>query len=268
MRIMGPVGDNATLLLPREGVVLRVTPRVHLGRVRRELAIARWLLAESFPVVRPLVTQPLTVDGHVVTVWEAIPDPVIASPADLGALLRRLHELCPSEDLELPALDPFRGVEGYLNAAVGLSLDELRQLRHLHGRLRTAFQHLVFELPSGPVHGDAHRKNAIRGSDGRVVLLDLERFSTGPREWDLIVAAVYVRLGWYSPADYTDFVRAYGTDVREWVGFETLAAIRELRMTAWLCARTGREPHLLPEARKRIASLLTPSAPRHWTPGT
>ncbi|MGW9351467.1 hypothetical protein [Nocardiopsis flavescens] len=64
------------------------------------------------------------------------------------------------------------------------------------------------------------------------------------------------------------FVDAYGWDVRDWSGFETLAAVRELRMTAWLCARTGREPRLLPEARRRIASLQSRGAHKEWTPGT
>ncbi|GAA3744892.1 hypothetical protein HDA32_005180 [Spinactinospora alkalitolerans] len=108
----------------------------------------------------------------------------------------------------------------------------------------------------------------MRGSDGAAVLLDLERFSVGPREWDLVVAAVYERLGWYSTQEYAGFADAYGFDITDWSGFDVLAAMRRLRMTAWLCARTGREPHLLPEARRRIASLRDPRAPHTWTPGT
>jgi len=118
------------------------------------------------------------------------------------------------------------------------------------------------------IHGDANRKNAIRGRDGRAVLLDLERFSVGPREWDLVVPAVYQRLGWYSDPEYDAFVAAYGWDIRTWTGFSTFAALREFRMTAWLISRLTREPRLTPEASRRIASLRSPDAPRSWTPGT
>lgn len=82
------------------------------------------------------------------------------------------------------------------------------------------------------------------------------------------MVAVYERVGWYTGTEYEEFTSAYGWDIRTWPGFATLAAIRELRMTAWLCARTDREPRLLPEARHRIASLRRPDAPRHWRPGT
>lgn len=74
------------------------------------------------------------------------------------------------------------------------------------------------------------------------VLLDLERFSIGAREWDLVVAAVYRRVGWYTEAEYGEFIDAYGWDVRDWSGFEMLAAARELRMTAWLRAHRPRTP--------------------------
>jgi hypothetical protein len=96
----------------------------------------------------------------------------------------------------------------------------------------------------------------------------LERLSIGPREWDLVVPAVYQRLGWYTDPEYDAFVATYGWDVRTWPGFPAFAALRELRMTAWLVSRLPREPNLKPEANRRIASLRDPDAPRLWTPGT
>ena len=171
-------------------------------------------------------------------------------------------------NLPLPTLDPFDGMTGYLARSTGMMSEDRTFVTGLIDRLRGAYGRLRFELRPGVIHGDAHRKNALRGRNGRAVLLDLERLSAGPREWDLIVAAVYLRLGWYSEADYTGFVSAYGYDVRGWSGYETLAAVRELRMTLWLASRTGREPRLLPEVERRIGSLRDPAALRSWTPGT
>lgn len=91
--------------------------------------------------------------------------------------------------------------------------------------------------------------------------------SVGPREWDMVVPAVYWRVRWYSDKEYDQFERAYGWGIREWSGFEVFATARELRMICWLSSRTDREPNLLTEARRRISSLKDPSACHKWSPG-
>ena len=98
--------------------------------------------------------------------------------------------------------------------------------------------------------------------------LDLERFSVGPHQFDLVVPAVYQRLGWCTDSEYDAFAAAYDRDVRTWDGFSVFAALREFRMTAWLISRLAREPRLKPEAAGRIASLRDPEAARSWTPST
>ncbi|HEY0692692.1 MAG TPA: hypothetical protein VGD71_27090 [Kribbella sp.] len=61
------------------------------------------------------------------------------------------------------------------------------------------------------------------------MLLELERFSLGPTESDLVIPAVDRRLGRYSPAEYAASVGAYGRDITEWDGFKIFASLRELR---------------------------------------
>ncbi|PSK96198.1 phosphotransferase family enzyme [Murinocardiopsis flavida] len=261
------MGENASFAVPHHQVVLRVTSAANTGRVAREISIAQWLLTEHFPVVRPIRSDLISIDAWVVSLWEQVPDPSIASTRNLGQLLHQLHGLAPPTEIDLPRLDPLAGVEGYLSAAHGLDSADVAFLRRRRGELRQAFTELDFTLQPGPVHGDAHRKNVVRGSDGHVVMLDLERVSCGPREWDLIVAATYADLGWYTPEEYAGFVDAYGADIRDWSGYATLLEIRKLRMTAWLCARTGREPRLRAEAAKRIATVRDPALPTAWTPG-
>lgn len=266
--ILGPVGENASVLLPREQLVLRICAGSSYDRARRELRLARWLHDSDVPAVRAVngMDGPLLREGWAITVWKYVPGVRPASPDVIGTVLRRLHELKDPPDTELPSLDPLDGTEDYIDQSY-LEPGEKSFLRHRLDRLRNAYVHLEPVLPPGPVHGDAHRKNIVQDQNGKPVVLDLERFSNGSREWDLVVAAVYERLGWYTAAEYAGFVTAYGWDVREWSEFETMAAVRELRMTAWLCARTEREPRLLPEARRRIASLRVPSRPRVWRPG-
>jgi hypothetical protein len=268
--LISPVADNAVFRLPG-GVVGRVSSADRaLARANRDVAIGRWLNAQGFPAVAPVesVVQPVVSQGYVVTFWHEVPDAVMASTRELGSLLDHLHAIAVPPDVDIEPLQPFVGLDAHVQAAATHLADhDVAFLTEHLGELHAAYETLDFTHPVGLIHGDANRKNAVRGSDGRAVLLDLERFSIGPREWDLAVPAVYRRLGWYTEAEYDDFVDAYGWDVHEWDGLPTLVAIREFRMTAWLAARVDREPALLSEAEKRIASLRAPDVPRAWTPG-
>jgi aminoglycoside phosphotransferase (APT) family kinase protein len=213
--------------------------------------------------------QPVVADGHVVTFWHEVPGAGMASTAELGSLLRQLHQLPVPSDIEIPPLDAFVRLDEHLaSAATELTQDDNKFLADRLDQLRGQYAEVSAGLTNCVIHGDANRKNAIRGADGVAVLLDLERFSIGPREWDLTVPAVYRRLDWYSESEYDAFVSAYGRDVRDWSGFEIFAALRELRMTAWLLSRLPREPRLRAEAARRIESLRHPDTPRSWTPGT
>ncbi|WP_345137161.1 phosphotransferase, partial [Streptomyces mexicanus] len=65
-----------------------------LERARRELRIAGWLAEAGVPALRAAEPEPLLVDGHPVTVWHRLPDPVRpAEPRDLAELLRLVHAL-------------------------------------------------------------------------------------------------------------------------------------------------------------------------------
>lgn len=268
--LLGPVADNAVFGLPGR-VVARVSLAETGPRAAREVLIGRWLAGQGLPAVLPLETieQPLAIRDHVVTFWHEITGGAMASTAELGHLLRKLHHLSPPSDFELWPLEPFVRLEDHLaDAAAHLPVDEVAFLSGRLAALQQQYERVVANLPASVIHGDANRKNVMRASDGQVVLLDLERFSLGPREWDLAVPAVYRRLGWYSSDEYAAFVHAYGRDITEWDGFEVFASLREFRMTAWLVARLGREPRFLPEAQRRIASLHDPASPRSWTPGS
>ncbi|TQN30278.1 phosphotransferase family enzyme [Haloactinospora alba] len=266
-RVLGPVGTNASVLLPTEGIVLRITATDNAQRLCQELDVAAWLNSAGVPAVRPARSTPVKVAGWLVSLWHEVAEPRMATSAELGGALCRLHSLAAPEQVDLPPLEPLRGVEQYLQAATGISAGSRSYLTTRLEELRHAFQNLQPALPPGPVHGDAHRKNFAHTPSGEIVAMDLERVSTGPREWDLVVAAVYRDLEWYTASEYAAFVRAYGYDVRDWDGYDTLADIRRLRMTAWLSARTGREPRLTAEAEHRIATLRTRPQQFDWTPG-
>jgi aminoglycoside phosphotransferase (APT) family kinase protein len=123
-------------------------------------------------------------------------------------------------------------------------------------------------LPAGSVHGDASIGNIFRRqADGVAVLMDLDGFSTGPREWDLVQTAMYYeRFGWHTPDEYAEFAEIYGFDVLAWPGYPVLADVRELVMVTWLAQNAGESDEVAAEVRKRIGDLRSGPGPRDWAP--
>ncbi len=97
----GDAGDARLLALGENAVFAAGDLAVKVGRdaellerARRELAVAGWLAEQGVPAVRPAESEALLVEGHPVTVWRRLPDPVRpAGPKDLAVLLRQVHAL-------------------------------------------------------------------------------------------------------------------------------------------------------------------------------
>ncbi|MGP4103406.1 hypothetical protein [Nonomuraea sp. KM90] len=97
------------------------------------------------------------------------------------------------------------------------------------------------------------------------MLLDLERCSVGPPEWDLTSTAVKAfTMAGITTDDYDLFVRAYGHDVTTWAGFETLRDIREFRMTCMAAQVAAENPAWHDEIMLRLACLRGEAGPRPW----
>src|SRR5690606_10760580 len=90
---------------------------------------------------------------------------------------------------DLSPLDPLTTVEHRAQSVTGLDAADRDFLLARAGQLRRALDETVFALPVGFVHGDAHTGNLL-GEAGRAVLGDFEGAAIGPREWDLVTAAM------------------------------------------------------------------------------
>jgi Ser/Thr protein kinase RdoA (MazF antagonist) len=101
-----------------------------------------------------------------------------------------------------------------------LSGDDRAWMTGEMGRLQTEYASLDFALPQGVIHGDANVGNVLRDDHGKPVVIDLDDFATGPREWDLIQTAIYYeRFGWHTREEYETFTRVYGYDLLQWPGY-------------------------------------------------
>ena len=126
--------------------------------------------------------------------------------------------------------DPFYSVASAIDQAPGAMTAECRSwLVERIAWLRGQWAAMEFSRPPGLIHGEAHIGNVLRASSGQMVLGDWDHVAAGPRECDLIqIHFLRRRFGRASPGDIDAFAAAYGWDVREWPGLETLIAIREI----------------------------------------
>jgi hypothetical protein len=99
------------------------------------------------------------------------------------------------------------------------------------------------------------------------VVIDLDDFATGPREWDLIQTALYYdHFGWHTHEEYETFARVYGYDIMDWPGYPMLATIREFIMVTWMILKAGESEPTAAEATKRLRALRTGASRRDWDP--
>ncbi|WP_405528270.1 aminoglycoside phosphotransferase family protein [Streptomyces avidinii] len=235
-----------------------------LARAERELAVSEWFAASGVPAVRAAEPRPRLVDGHPLTLWHRLPDPVRPAGAeDLAALLRLVHAL-PEPPFTLPARDLLDGVERWLRLA-GAAVDpaDAAYLRARRDSYAGEVADLTPHLPRGPVHGDALPRNVHVGPDGPV-LVDLETVSGDLREHDLVVMAL-ARDRYGLPAEeYGAFVAAYGWDVRDWAGCAVLRGARETASCAWVAQHAPADPAARAEFRHRVASLRDGDREARW----
>ena len=258
------LGENAVFELDG-GIVAKVGRDAELlARAERETRTAVWLAGLGVPAVRAAEPGARLVDGHPVTYWHRLPDPVRpAGPADLAELLRVVHAL-PRPGFPLPGRDLLGGVERWLRLA-GDAIDpaDADYLRARRDGFATAAAALIPRLPSGPIHGDALPRNVHIGPDGPL-LVDLETFSDDLREHDLVVMALSRDRYGLGPEAYDAFTAAYGWDVRDWDGCAVLRGARETASCAWVAQQAPANPVALAEFRRRVASLRDGDPTVRW----
>jgi Ser/Thr protein kinase RdoA (MazF antagonist) len=264
------IGSNAVYRL-KPPVIVRVSrPGADAGQVRRTVAVARWLEAAHYPAVRAVdVDQPVAADGHLVTFWDAVSDDgdQYASTAEVAELLVELHALTAPDDLSLPELAPFANAPQRIQTNTWLNPEDRAFLTTMLARMRAEYDRLEFTLPQGVIHGDANVGNVLRDRDGDPVVIDLDGFAVGPREWDLALTAIYYdSFGWHTREEYEDFVRVYGFDIMQWPGYPVMRAVREFLMVTWVIQKAAESAQAAAEAAKRIAALRTGASRNDWQP--
>ncbi|MFJ8098455.1 phosphotransferase family protein [Streptomyces griseofuscus] len=258
------LAENAIWRLPG-GAVARIAQPGQVAAAGREVHVARWLERNGVPAVRALdVVQPVLAAGHPVTFWQELSPHENGSIADVVGLLKQLHALPKPDHLNLGVLDPFVRVAERIDASITLHDDDRQWLRGLLYDLKARWANRPAGLPECVVHGDAWVGNVVVTSDGPL-LIDFERVSLGPPEWDLVSTAVKLTTtGSVSRAEYAEFCAAYGMDVTEWDGYELLSGARQLRMTTYAAQHAATHEKWRAEAQYRVDCLRGRAGQPPW----
>lgn len=248
------IGTNGIFFA--EDVVIRVSPPDESRKlVDEQLLLARWLTEHSFPTSAPLCDHPVIVDGYMVTFWARIRGDggQSASRKQFGQLVRRFHALTNEYTGPLPVWEPLGRLGKRLDIVETdevFSAGDRSVLCQWRDVLTEAVEHVQWELPPGPLHGDVHTGNLI--VDGsQQYLVDLDRIAWGPREWDLTQQVAALQRFDGEPPDLDQFFDGYGWDLRSWPGASDLVRLRLLFMTSWLLT-VPRDPHVRREIVNRM----------------
>lgn len=259
-------GSNAIYLLPNAGVVARVGRSGTAEEAARQVQIASWLSANGIVANLPIDRlDQVTVDGRPVTWWTPIAAHRHATPAELGAVLRNLHDLPAPPTIDLPNLDMVGHVTNRIESASGISTTDRAWLQDRLSSLGMDLANTEVPQTRQVIHGDAWQGNLVVPDNGSPILLDFDNVSIGHPAWDLIPLAVdhedFARI---DSDDYTAFVTAYGGhDVREAPWFRTLADLQELRWTAFVADKAAHNTDAAAEVSHRLACLRG-EIPRPW----
>lgn len=261
------LGSNAVYRLEAPVVARIGRPDADKAAVHQTVAVARWLESAGYPAVRAIdVDQPLIVRGHAVTFWEALSDEY-ATLEEVADVFAQLHKLTAPASLHLPELEPFANADKRIADSDWLTPDDREYMNDELARLRDQYAQLEFVLPHGVIHGDASIGNVLHDFDGKPVVIDLDDFCTGPREWDLIQTAIYAdHYGWHTQEQYESFVRVYGYDITKWSGYSVLADTRAFIQVTWMIQKAGESEKTAAEAWKRLHALRTGASRKDWSP--
>jgi hypothetical protein len=193
-------GANVLVHLKPAPVVARIATTTGLVRqpaqrwLERDLNIARFLVAENFPVVPPSAELPpgphvcnALGNGLAISFWEFVPHErgYAASAGETAPMLRELHAALRKYPGELPLLGPCVEILHWIDqlaAWKAIAAEDATLLRTAHEQVLSRIDRM--SLPEQPLHGDAHNRNLLKTAKG-LLWTDFEDACRGPLAWDL-----------------------------------------------------------------------------------
>lgn len=234
------------------GAVFRVHPAGDLVEVNRTLAYVRELAAAGAPLLAPLTPTAQVDERFAVTAWPRCRPLPGAGDRLLGQALRELHSTSPLS--ALPLIDFTPTLTRRLDALDHLPAEYQDILRTKARQAQAVLAAVIGEQQragTAPslLHGDAHAGN-LMVHNGRVVFIDLDTLACGPREFDLVPAAVAHTRIHRNRSRWRALRTGYGDFDQDTV--TRLAVVRETTMNTWLATRWGIDLYSRDELTRRL----------------
>lgn len=224
------MGNSALYALPGARLVVRITRSTKMhDRVHKVVRLAQWLESIDAPAIRPAggTAQPLSCNGLLATVWDYVaPHENVPTVEDLGVVLQDWHKLRAPEGL-LPPWNPVVVARQRLNDAEDLSVEDRAFLLAWCDELEPRVMVLNRKYSDSVLHGDAHIRNLLCDSSGRVIFCDFDSTSLGPPQVDLAAVAVG-DIRFDQDGLHNRLAAAYGYDVTTDPDWPTIRSAREL----------------------------------------
>jgi len=174
--------------------LLKVIGAAFLDTARQSVSIMRYLEGNGFPVPGTILTKSgeavfeMTADGEkdLIVLMEFIDgdEPELeTSAAEVGGLVGRFHRLMEKYPTEPVSYGKEFFIDRYLELLRKKNYPRIAEYEELGDRLWEK----VKDLPYGICHGDLHRGNLIKNSDGEIYLVDFDTVCRAPRMFDVMV---------------------------------------------------------------------------------
>ena len=161
---------------------------------RKSVAIMRYLEENGFPVPKTILTKSgesffdtdFSGEKKLVVLMEFIDgdEPNLEKCAfEVGELVGRFHQLMEKYPNEVVSRDKDFFIGRYLEFLRKKNYPRISEYEKLGERLWNK----VKDLPQGKCHGDLHRGNLLKSSDGQIYLVDFDTACCAPLMFDVMV---------------------------------------------------------------------------------
>lgn len=258
---MLPSRSNAVFHLPATDVVVRLSSAIPTNeeRAARVVLLSTWIADQGGPALAPtLYPQPVQVAGTVATLWPYLHSPDPPRARDLAGAVRELHRLS-AQPPPLPEHQPLARLHEALDLDLArdrpaLPADTRTWLLAHAARLQRAYDTTSTPLGRGLIHADVQTDNLLQDHNGRWLLIDWDRASHGPREFDLAFAIPDHFHD--SDTERSEFSLAYGYDITSWTGWTLIRDLTELHSLASYIRRAATNAAARDELDRRVGSLV------------
>lgn len=267
------VGATAIFQDCEAGLIVRIGGE--LAESQRNIRVTQAMSQVGVPVLQPILTEPLIMQGLCVTVWPLVVGGLRPTSQAIGKIARILHDQASELSSALK------------KAGVSLNCFVEEELRRIQKRIMKADDAGIFSRKTlmsfsqkvedialklaehssdnnVVVHGDLYPGNTVADGE-KIWLIDLDMVSFGPPVVDIVPELVRERRFPGLGASYNQFVEGYGDEPTDAITLQLFTKLREITIVSWIAELAVRKPTVMNEARRRLYTISEDLEEEPWT---